>query len=107
MRFPGARWFTRDSVRAAAQRAGRTADFADPRIAAQPSQDLRELLDELFGHVRQLRADVNGLLNANKDMWARLHEVQYQPDSKYVAWTKAAKDMADVEPEDDGHGTGD
>ena len=48
---------------------------------------------------------MQGLENARLDMWARLHEVVYQPDSKFIAWAKAAKDMAEVEPEDDGHGT--
>lgn len=98
-------WLLRFIFGAEAMRIRSPWQFNEPRIARLPSQDLRELIEELFGHVRQLRADVQGATNAVTDIYAILQEVQYREDSKRRAWTKVAKDMAEVTPEDDPHGS--
>lgn len=103
------RWLLRVIFGRAAMQVRQPWQFSEPRIARLPSQDLRELVDELFGHVRQLQADVRGVLNAHRDVMARLQEVTYREGSAYAANTRTAQAMADVEPAppvNPEHGTG-
>ena len=86
--------------------AGPPWEFSDKVIASIRDVAARNLLDQLAGQVRDLRAQVQLLENVQREHTGRLAEVAYRPDSRFHEIDQAAADvrrrLADLRARDGG-----